>query len=331
MSRRPLHTLALPPATLSALTRAGYETVRDITSATPEQVAADARLPLNASQAVFSATQTQNKMASLTQSAAAMAQSTSTKYCTGCAPIDAILDDGLKKGFVLEVSGPPGSCKESVALGMARTFLDDNQDVLFVDMQNMTTASQVLDFVTKSASSSSSTRRYADMVFHTTLHTISDLMVFLHKLPWYLKEHPRLGLLVLNSLWYPFQSTAGLSYSARSAVLDRTRETLAQACATTGLSVIITTQLSTKLLNADGSPATFDTGARAVMVPQPTHTYLPPGRSHRVMIVPRTRTAGVVRLISSPTHPYEPGQPAHREEPYEMVRGCVLHGPRAAS
>lgn len=34
------------------------------------------------------------------------------------------------------------------------------------------------------------------------------------------------------------------------------------------IQVVVTSQLATKLLAADGSPATFDTGARAVMVPQ---------------------------------------------------------------
>jgi hypothetical protein len=32
--------------------------------------------------------------------------------------------------------------------------------------------------------------------------------------------------------------------------------------------IIITSQMSTKLLNADGSPGNFETGAKAAMVPQ---------------------------------------------------------------
>lgn len=92
----------------------------------------DARLPIHATQAVFTATQTQNKALPLTQSAAAMVQSSSMRYSTGYAPVDTLLDGGVKRGSVLELSGPPGTSKESVALGMARAFLDDNKDVLFV-------------------------------------------------------------------------------------------------------------------------------------------------------------------------------------------------------
>ena len=39
MSKRPLHTLPLPPATLAALTRAGYETTDDLIAATPDELA----------------------------------------------------------------------------------------------------------------------------------------------------------------------------------------------------------------------------------------------------------------------------------------------------
>ena len=35
-----------------------------------------------------------------------------------------------------------------------------------------------------------------------------------------------------------------------------------------GEQIVVTTQLATKLLNPDGSPASFDSGSRAVLVPQ---------------------------------------------------------------
>lgn len=46
--------------------------------------------------------------------------------------MDAILDGGLKRGFVLELSGPPGACTEALAVDMARAFLAHGQGVLFV-------------------------------------------------------------------------------------------------------------------------------------------------------------------------------------------------------
>lgn len=71
-------------------------------------------------------------MPPLTQSAATMAQYNATKYQTRCSPIDNLLDGGLKRGFVLELSGPPGTCKENLTLGVVQEFIDNNQGVLFV-------------------------------------------------------------------------------------------------------------------------------------------------------------------------------------------------------
>ncbi|KIP07276.1 hypothetical protein PHLGIDRAFT_512609 [Phlebiopsis gigantea 11061_1 CR5-6] len=134
-----------------------------------------------------------------------MVQQNAVKYQTGCRPVDDILDGGLKRGFVLELSGPPGSCKEALAIDMARAFVEDGQGVLLVEP-------------------SLKDQNYAELVFHLSLHTLPELVIFLHKLSSYLDKYPK---------------------------------------------VVVTTQLSTKLLKEDGSPASFDTGARAVMVPQP--------------------------------------------------------------
>jgi RAD51-like protein 2 len=148
MSNRPLHSLVLPPSTLSALTRAGYETVRDLAASTPEQLTVgqwfklsciflthvkcqDACIPIHASQAVFSATQTV-KGPPLTQSAATMVQHSSTQYKSGCQLVDDLLNGGLRRGCVLELSGPPGVCKENLALGMARSYIGNDQGILFV-------------------------------------------------------------------------------------------------------------------------------------------------------------------------------------------------------
>ncbi|PSS36959.1 hypothetical protein PHLCEN_2v1175 [Hermanssonia centrifuga] len=136
MIKRPLHTLVLLPDTLSALTRAGYETVDDISSSTPELLAKDARISLLSSQAVFSSTQVQ-KIPPQTQSAASLVGSFTTTYTTSCEPIDTLLGGGLKKGSVLEISGPPGTPKEIIALNIVKTFVQNGHGVLFVGAKHV--------------------------------------------------------------------------------------------------------------------------------------------------------------------------------------------------
>lgn len=94
----------------------------------------DARISLYASQAVFSATQTA-KTQLLTQSAAIMVERSATQYKTGYQPVDEILDGGLKRGFVLELSGAPGTCKEDIALGMIKSFVENDQGALLIGLQ----------------------------------------------------------------------------------------------------------------------------------------------------------------------------------------------------
>ncbi|EIM88840.1 uncharacterized protein STEHIDRAFT_145678 [Stereum hirsutum FP-91666 SS1] len=105
----------------------------------------------------------------------------------------------------------------------------------------------------------------------------------------------------------------------------RIKECLNKTCASRNISVVITMQLSTKLLNRDGTPGNFDTGSRAVLVPQLGPTYLPSGRTHRVIVVPQTRTTGILRLLSSPSNLHgSKGQAELVDEPYEMVDGKML-------
>ncbi|KXN80588.1 hypothetical protein AN958_10409 [Leucoagaricus sp. SymC.cos] len=48
--------------------------------------------------------------------------------------------------------------------------------------------------------------------------------------------------------------------------------------------VVITSQMATKMVKEDGSRGTFDEGAKGMMVPQLGSSYLPSGRSHRVVL-----------------------------------------------
>jgi len=169
--------------------------------------------------------------------------------------------------------------------------------------------------------STSNAPDYKKLVHYLQLHTLPDLMIFLRNLPGYLQTHPEITMLVLNSLSFPFQSPVGLSTSSRNTALDRVKQVLTRACASMRLTVVITSQLATKLLNADGSAANYDTGSKAIMVPQLGNAYLPSGRTYRALIIPQSRTTGTIRLLSSPTHAQ--GQRPFREEPYQIMGGVM--------
>ncbi|KAJ7918456.1 P-loop containing nucleoside triphosphate hydrolase protein [Mycena leptocephala] len=313
LTNRPLSSLSIPPSTLSALIRAGYETVQDLDTSNAEKLASDISIPLSSSQAIFSQRKTQTRAIPLTQPASAAASSSAPRIATKCTPIDKLLGGGLPRRHVLEISGPPGTPKGAIAVGIVKSFLKDNanEEVVFLDTQNMTTASALRRAIPTDA---------AGRLSHHALHTLPELVAFIHMLPSIQASRPKLGLLVLSSLHFPLQASKKLSISAKSTVLENLKQTLAQI-ASRGVTVVVTSQMATKVLAADGSPATFDTGARAVMLPQLGPAYLPSAISFRVLICPQTRDSGVFRLLSSPGKP-KPG--TTKEEPYTIPKRRML-------
>ncbi|KAI0631251.1 P-loop containing nucleoside triphosphate hydrolase protein [Trametes polyzona] len=318
MSDRLLSTLSLPAPTLSALAGAGYETIRDLSMSTPEELSKDANIPLPASQAVFSATRPPTNLP-MTQSAAAMI-GPAKRYSTTCAPLDRLLDGGLRRGFILELNGPPGSGKEHIAANVVKSFVDCKQGVLFVDMQNMVPPATIKRILMKGPAADAGGMA---LVRYLTLHSTTEFVVFVRNLAAYLDTSPPTALLVLNSLAFPFQ--ANMAPKEKNAILERLRQALSRACASMGLAVIITSQLVTKMLEGDGQPGSAPPGSKAIMMPSFATNHFPTGRTYRVIVVPQTRTTGVIRLLSSPTTGHVSARAhAAREEPYQRVRGVIV-------
>lgn len=65
----------------------------------------------------------------LTQKASTMLNP-SPKVSTNFAALDNILGGGLQRGHILEISGPPGSLKEKVALQICSVFLESGDDII---------------------------------------------------------------------------------------------------------------------------------------------------------------------------------------------------------
>lgn len=53
-------------------------------------------------------------------------------FTSSCVPLDKLLGGGLPSGHVLELSGPPGAAKETLAIKFASGALSSNDRVLFV-------------------------------------------------------------------------------------------------------------------------------------------------------------------------------------------------------
>jgi len=56
----------------------------------------------------------------------------SQKISTGSAPLDRLLDGGLSRGHILELSGPPGSPKQNIATSIVASFAQTGGEVVFL-------------------------------------------------------------------------------------------------------------------------------------------------------------------------------------------------------
>jgi RAD51-like protein 2 len=54
------------------------------------------------------------------------------RFLSSCAPLDKLLGDGLPAGHVLELSGPPATAKESLAIKFVSGAVSSNDQILFV-------------------------------------------------------------------------------------------------------------------------------------------------------------------------------------------------------
>lgn len=64
----------------------------------------------------------------LTQPAATLSSESAAPFTTKCGPIDRLLGGGLPRKHVLEISGPPGTPKGVIVVGLVRSFLNDSPD-----------------------------------------------------------------------------------------------------------------------------------------------------------------------------------------------------------
>jgi RAD51-like protein 2 len=170
-------------------------------------------IPLQVTRALFTASQRPPGPSS-SQPASNMVM-TRKVFPTACPPVDQLLSGGLKRGDILEISGPPGTMKDMLAINVAKSFARASEGVIFVgkqvsfflwlrclfaDMQNSVSpatlfrglgckrihcyAGSVINAIEASLS------RSEQLVYHLNVHMVADFMLFMHNLPAYLDSHP---------------------------------------------------------------------------------------------------------------------------------------------
>ncbi|WRT66493.1 uncharacterized protein IL334_003452 [Kwoniella shivajii] len=189
----------------------------------------------------------------------------------------------ITPGMTVEISGPPGGGKTALALGIvlnARTMKiksrreDDEEaeeeagEVLIIDTEGGITAERVrMAAVTATRACSTLPRDILHGIHFVRIPTQTQMIAFLHTLDDWLEAHPKVNLIVIDTLSHHFRQP-GLDMGTRRRIMELVKQKIGQATTLHRCAVIVCNQLATKLLTAENKPANFETGDRAILMPQ---------------------------------------------------------------
>ncbi|RXK37093.1 hypothetical protein M231_05681 [Tremella mesenterica] len=189
----------------------------------------------------------------------------------------------ISPGMVVEISGPPGGGKTvlsialvlSARIGALETsaapsgqFGQTKGEVLIIDTEGSITPERLLHAAQAAVRASEiSPVSILDGIHLIRVATQVQMVALLHTLDEWLDSHPATELVVFDTLSFHFRHP-GLDLGVKRRLMELAKQEIARASTMHGCAVVVNNQLATKLLTAENKPANFDTGDRAVLMPQ---------------------------------------------------------------
>ncbi|GFZ43798.1 hypothetical protein JCM24511_01518 [Saitozyma sp. JCM 24511] len=232
-----------------------------------------------------------------------LSQATHTRFSTLSAAVDGVLSSiclpvaepniihkdrnekssmgAITPGTVLEISGPPGIGKTAMIVSVAMSARlgertgpghwdqpHDDAEVLIID----TEGALAIDRIFKAAhalmrNSSIDPYPIVEGVHLIRVATQVQMIALLQTLDDWLESHPKVRLVIIDTLSFHFRQP-NLDMSSRRRVMDTIKHTIAKISTVNHCAVIVVNQLATKLFTAENKQGNFDTGDKAILMPQ---------------------------------------------------------------
>ncbi|CAE6480241.1 unnamed protein product [Rhizoctonia solani] len=317
---RPIASLQINSAHRSKLMKNGYSTAADIQAVSVEELARDLGISLEDANAISAVAQTQPQISSHintdsvelpetqrtqlviagSQTAAELLKvpASATALSTGNKTIDEILDGGVIKGSLLEISGVPGSGRSAVTRSILTSAIREGHEILVIDSRGDLPIESLKDVV--SSLTVDREKQTTTEVHHARVKSLPELLSCVSKLPQYCVDHPGIKLVIMSQLSYHIQASR-ISLQAKGKLLTHIKQHLTKTCGTGQVAVVVTTSMAVKLIDDEGQPANFSTGTRALLIPTLGDGFSLASKTYRLVLGRHPHDGRrFVRLVASP-------------------------------
>ncbi|XP_071369430.1 LOW QUALITY PROTEIN: DNA repair protein RAD51 homolog 3 [Centroberyx affinis] len=279
--QRPLSGFPLPPAVRLRLGAAGFQTAADLLELKPVQLSKEAGLSqqeaLDVLQAVRSdgggggegggATGGAGGSVPLTALLLLQKEAELRSIVTFSSALDAALGGGLPVGKTTEICGGPGAGKTQLCLQLAvdvqipECFGGLGGQVLFLDSEGSFVVQRAVDLAAAAVKHCSLLAEDAEQrvametftvetilsnLFLVRCHDYVELLAEVYLLPDFLSQHPKVRLLVIDSIAFPFRQHFD-DLSQRTRLLNGLAQQLITMATNHNVAVVMTNQMTTKV------------------------------------------------------------------------------------
>ncbi|CAJ1085691.1 DNA repair protein RAD51 homolog 3 [Xyrichtys novacula] len=266
--QRSVSSLNLNLSVRARLISAGIQSTRDLLHVSPKQLSSETGLSQQEALEVLQVVSTGLGGASISALELLQREEEEPKsIVTFCSQLDTALAGGLPVGKTTEVCGTPGTGKTQLCLQLAvdvqvpPCFGGVGGQVVFIDTEGTFLLQRVTDMAAAAvqhcallveddeqrvAMTTFSVETILSNIFLVCCHDYLELLAELHLLPDFLSEHPRVRLLVIDSLAFPFRQHFD-ELSQRTRLLNGLTQQLIAMATNQNLAVVLTNHMTTRL------------------------------------------------------------------------------------